>query len=247
MKHSAEIGKIAEALAKAQLKMKTVAKDSNNPHFGKKYASLDAVIDMVRPPLGEQGIAVSQTSEITDNGNLKLITTLFHTSGEWISSEYPVIPTKPDPQGLGSAYTYARRYTLQAILNVAHGDDDDGNEASKNDPEPKKKPAYVRPNPSPGAQGQVPSQQSAAGVQGAPPGHTHGTSGLPQEQDTVSPWEPDLTHHYAATDQQKKWLGHLLKERGVTDKDVMQRFSVTMMGKSLDDLAQIVRTMKVGP
>lgn len=120
---------IAEALAAAQAELTDPAKDSINPHFKSKYADLATILKTVRPVLSRHGIAVTQTTGITDAGAVVLITALMWR-GESIVGRYPVAPVKADPQGYGSAMTYARRYALQAIVGVAADDDDDGNAAS---------------------------------------------------------------------------------------------------------------------
>ena len=120
---------IAEALAAAQAELTDPAKDSINPHFKSKYADLATILKTVRPVLARHGIAIVQTTGITDAGGVILITALMWR-GESIVGRYPVAPVKADPQGYGSAMTYARRYALQAIVGVAADDDDDGNAAS---------------------------------------------------------------------------------------------------------------------
>lgn len=120
---------IAEALAAAQAEMTDPAKDSINPHFKSRYADLASILKCVRPVLARHGIALTQTTGITDAGGVILITALMWR-GESIIGRYPVAPVKADPQGYGSAMTYARRYALQAIVGVAADDDDDGNAAS---------------------------------------------------------------------------------------------------------------------
>jgi hypothetical protein len=120
---------IAEALAAAQAELTDPGKDSVNPHFKSKYADLATILKTVRPVLSRHGIAIVQTTGITDAGGVILITALMWR-GESIVGRYPVAPVKADPQGYGSAMTYARRYALQAIVGVAADDDDDGNAAS---------------------------------------------------------------------------------------------------------------------
>lgn len=120
---------IAEALAAAQAELTDPVKDSVNPHFKSRYADLASILKAVRPVLARHGIAVTQTTGITDSGAVILITALMWRN-ESIVGRYPVAPVKADPQGYGSAMTYARRYALQAIVGVAADDDDDGNAAS---------------------------------------------------------------------------------------------------------------------
>ena len=119
---------IAEALSSAQAEITDPPKDSVNPHFKSRYADLATVLKTVRPVLAKHGIALVQTTDILD-GTLVLVTRLLWRDEE-ILGRYPVQPVKNDPQGLGSAMTYARRYALQAIVGVAADDDDDGNAAS---------------------------------------------------------------------------------------------------------------------
>lgn len=126
---SPTIGKLTEAMAKAQGEMTGASKDSENPFFKSRYADLAAVIDACRDQLSKNDIAVFQTNEPCREGII-VITTLAHKSGEWIKSEIFIKPVKNDPQGFGSAMTYARRYALAAMVNVAQVDDD-ANAASK--------------------------------------------------------------------------------------------------------------------
>ena len=128
MNKSESIAQLADALSKAQAEMETAKKDSANPFFKSKYADLASVWDACRGPLGKYGLSVCQMPETTDAG-IVVNTILMHSSGEWISSELRMRPVKDDPQGLGSAITYARRYALAAAVGIAP-EDDDGNQAS---------------------------------------------------------------------------------------------------------------------
>lgn len=126
---SATIGALAAALAKAQGAMTPAKKESDHPHFRHKYADLASVWDAIRKPLSDNGLAVLQTTRNTKDGDVLVITTLAHgESGEWIKGSLTIKPVKADPQGIGSALTYARRYSLAAIVGVAP-DDDDGEAA----------------------------------------------------------------------------------------------------------------------
>lgn len=127
MNRSEQINELAVALSKAQAMMRGVAEDSVNPHFNNKYASLQSVIDTIREPLATNGLAVLQM--LTDNSCdtmdfVTLETTLLHISGQHISSTFSVPVSKKDAQGFGSAITYARRYALMSMLNLAPVDDD---------------------------------------------------------------------------------------------------------------------------
>lgn len=128
MNRSESIKELANALCKAQSKIKSAPKNTENPFFKSTYADLDAVWEACRAPLSDNGLSVSQ---VTCEGSQGLIleTLLLHISGEWLASSYPIRPVKADPQGFGSAMTYARRYSLSAIVGISQADDD-GNEAT---------------------------------------------------------------------------------------------------------------------
>ncbi|MED4586698.1 ERF family protein [Brevibacillus choshinensis] len=131
MNKSESIKELATALAAFNGEVSRVAKDRSNPFFKNNYATLDQIIDEVRPILHKNGLSIMQIpSGEADNVTLK--TLLMHVSGEWIESE-PVAmkPVKNDPQSVGSAITYARRYSLAAFLSLNTGEDDDGNAASQ--------------------------------------------------------------------------------------------------------------------
>lgn len=125
---SENISELAAALSKAQGQFDHAKKDVSNAFFKSKYADLASCIDAAKTSLAANGLAVVQSTDF-DNDRLVLITTLMHSSGQWIDSKYPIKPQKDDPQSMGSATTYARRYAFCAITGIA-ADDDDGNAAS---------------------------------------------------------------------------------------------------------------------
>lgn len=125
---SESITKITPALIKAQGDFAPAVKAKVNPHFKSKYVPLDAVLDAIAEPLRANGIAILQQTDVEDAQTI-LVTRLVHESGEWIAGRYPVHPVKADPQGEGSALTYARRYALMALVGIAP-EDDDGNAAT---------------------------------------------------------------------------------------------------------------------
>lgn len=139
---SESIKELAAALSKAQGLFDHASKDVKNDFYKSKYADLASCIDAAKKPLSDNGLAVVQATEVIE-GCLYLRTTLMHLSGEFIAGLYPIDPLKKDPQGFGSAMTYARRYTFCAITGIA-ADDDDGNSASakpdKAQPAPKIEP-----------------------------------------------------------------------------------------------------------
>lgn len=123
MMKSDQINELAAALAAAQRHIEGAAKDSTNPHFRSRYADLASVWAACREPLTEHGLSVVQTTHAVDNGVL-LITTLMHTSGQWIAGELPIGADWKNPQSVGSWITYARRYALAALVGVCPEDDD---------------------------------------------------------------------------------------------------------------------------
>lgn len=120
---SDSIGKLAEALANAQGQITGALKDSNNPFFKSKYADLAACWDACRKPLADNGLAVIQSTAEAD-GRLYVVTTLAHSSGEWLRGWMPVKVKDDGPQAMGSGITYARRYALAAMVGLAQIDDD---------------------------------------------------------------------------------------------------------------------------
>jgi hypothetical protein len=126
MNKSESIKNIAGALVKFQASVSKVAKEANNPFFKSKYASLANILDTIQKPLSESGLAISQFPDAN-----ALTTIILHAdSGEWMESSYVMpVAKQNDPQAMGSAMTYARRYALGSILNLNIDDDDDGEKA----------------------------------------------------------------------------------------------------------------------
>jgi hypothetical protein len=127
--------KIHAAFVKAQSQFGAALKTSTNPHFRSRYADLYACIEAVIDALNANGIALMQQTFECESG--VMVETIFiHESGETLSSGKLHVPaTKHDPQGYGSALTYARRYSLMCATGLAPSDDD-GNAASKIAPKP---------------------------------------------------------------------------------------------------------------
>jgi len=122
---------IASAFVKAQQAFGPALKTSTNPHFRSKYADLAVCIEAVIDALHQNGIALMQHTHPCDDG--VIVETIFlHESGEQLSAGVLHVPApKHDPQGYGSALTYARRYSLLSAAGIATESDDDGNAASK--------------------------------------------------------------------------------------------------------------------
>jgi ERF superfamily len=138
------LAKLAEALAQAQGKMRPAPLNAINPHFKSRYADLSSVREAVIPALTEHGLSVVQVPSLDEAGNFVLITRLLHASGEWLQSSYPLPMDPAKPQALGSALTYARRYSLSAITGIAADEDDDAAGAEK---QAKSKPTKPRNAP----------------------------------------------------------------------------------------------------
>ena len=134
---------LAKALSNFQSKMIAVKKDATNPFYKSKYATLDTIWETIRKPLSDNGLSVAQTMDI-ENGKDVLNTTLYHISGEWISGMQSINPVKDDPQSLGSAISYARRYSLSALLGIVADEDDDANIATKPKVEKPETPAPAK-------------------------------------------------------------------------------------------------------
>lgn len=130
MSQSEIINELAAALSKAQGEMQAAIKDKVNPFYKSSYADLGSVWDAARPVLSKYGLCVMQTTELVPERNqIVMVTTLAHTSGQWVKSYLPLNPSKNDSQGIGAAITYLRRYSLSAIVGVVCDDDDDGETA----------------------------------------------------------------------------------------------------------------------
>jgi len=129
MDQSDDIKDLVTALIKAQAEIQFAPLDKTNPHYKNDYASLESVINTVKGPLGRHGLCVTQLTNVTQSGQVVLITQISHTSGQFLRGVYPVISSKEgSPQAMGSGLSYSKRYALQAALLVPT-QDDDGNEA----------------------------------------------------------------------------------------------------------------------
>lgn len=135
MQHSESVGKIAAALVAVASEIENPHKTATNPHFRSKYADLAEIVNTARPVLPKHGVAVVQSPGMED-GLLTLDTLLLHTSGEWIRGRASTPIAKLDPQGVGSAITYLRRYSLAAMLGLAQEDDDGEGAVDRNRQQP---------------------------------------------------------------------------------------------------------------
>lgn len=120
---SEQINELAAALAAAQGEITGALKDSSNPFFKSKYADLAACWDACRAALSSHGLCVMQPT-IDKDGQVYVVTTLAHSSGQWMRGWLPVRTKDDSAQGQGSGLTYARRYALAGMVGLAQIDDD---------------------------------------------------------------------------------------------------------------------------
>lgn len=150
---SEQTDKLFDALVSMQSELEPAPKDSENPHFRSKYANLSAIFSVSRPIMAKYGLGIIQANGRSPEGMARTSTRIIHKSNQWIESDLDLKSIKDDPQAFGSAFTYGRRYSAQAMLGVIAEEDDDGNAAShkpkpavkqaveqKTQPLPKEKP-----------------------------------------------------------------------------------------------------------
>lgn len=139
---SAEIDKVTAALFAAKIDNPT--KNATNPHHKNRYADLGAILDACLAPLAEAGILVKQIPGWNAD-RATMTTILFHVpSQQWLRCTAEAPLQKPDSQGVGSAFTYLRRYGLTSLLNL-WAEDDDGNRAGRSRDDERKPPQSVAP------------------------------------------------------------------------------------------------------
>jgi ERF superfamily len=157
---------IAKAFVQAKKEFAPALKTSSNPHFRSKYADLSGCLEAVNDALLNAGIAVYQETSESDTG-VVVETVFLHESGEMLRGGKLHVPAaKHDPQGYGSALTYARRYSLMAACGIA-AEDDDGNAASR---------TKSRPNPLDKMSDTTPRSEAVSAY----------TLRLPQQEEPVS-------------------------------------------------------------
>ena len=127
---SPQIKDLAIALAKAQSEMHMADLNRTNPYFKSRYADLASVVAASRPALSKHGLSVTQQIVHQDDGQSVLYTTLWHISGEWISSKVRIVPAKNDIQTISSHTTYLKRMCYSSLIGVVTGDEDDDAETA---------------------------------------------------------------------------------------------------------------------
>lgn len=191
-----EIAAFNEAMAKAQAKMRNAEKDGLNPHFSTperkaRYATLAAVVDAIREPLSSEGISYQQFPAVTERGQVCITRLTF--KDQWVQATMPLVGEVRTMQAQGSAYAYARRYSLMMMTGVAADDDDDGNAASQ-------------PQAPDGGQtkGQRGHDRGRGGQ--APPGPSRGAQGAPPAQGGVqapTPADPKVAEEVRLLKQRR--------------------------------------------
>src|SRR5690606_9266097 len=163
MRTSKEIGELCKAMLEFHKEVGRITKDSDNPHYKTRYATIDQIIEEVRPPLAKHGLFVVQMPFNNQAGELKMVTRIYHVSGQWMES--PPLTIRPEkldnPQKIGSAVTYARRYSLTSFLALNTGEDDDGNAASGVESHTKQNQSRQQQQKANGQPAQQPDQQSS--------------------------------------------------------------------------------------
>lgn len=133
MQTSDNIEKISKSLVKAQKEMSAAKKGAANPFFKSKYADYNSVLEACKEALNDNGITILQPHSLLQMGESEIAvveTILLHESGEYVSSQTKIeVAKQNDPQALGSAISYARRYGLQSLVSLPTSDDDDGESA----------------------------------------------------------------------------------------------------------------------
>jgi len=218
---SAAINELAAALSKAQSAMSAAVKDGTNPFFNNsRYASLASIWDAIRKPLADNGLAISQLTGGRNTG-VEITTMLLHSSGQWLRSAIVIQPVKADPQGIGSAITYGRRYALSAIVGAVADEDDDGNEAS-NSATPRKAPAPQNSPRSPQAR-PAPAPRQAPAINGNSVPEVSSEAPRPAPRKPAMPPEHQVTFDRIAELLMTKCGSG--ENRGKTMEDVLEMMS----------------------
>tara|TARA_R110002096_G_scaffold66306_1_gene161375 strand:- start:29346 stop:29933 length:588 start_codon:yes stop_codon:yes gene_type:complete len=135
MEKSESIKNIAIAMCEVQSSMESASKASDNPFFNSKYADLSEVLRCIKGIIPSKNLSFMQMPSF-ESGVVSVETIVMHSTGEWISSTSSSPISKSNPQGVGDAITYLRRYSLAAIFGLAQKDDD-GNSNSEQSPQSK--------------------------------------------------------------------------------------------------------------
>jgi hypothetical protein len=214
---SENVAAIATALAKAQTELSnpekamigTVYNARSDSPQSFRYASLSSGLDIIRKALGSQQIAIAQTTDIDRaNGTVNLTTLLLHTSGEWISSDWPVcqLSETSAPRRMGAALTYARRYALFSMVGIAGEDDLDAPDVANDGPPPDK-----------------PTEVGIAASTGLEP-----ASARSSQFRTRNPVTPPIQEKFSVEDSAKA-AAHLIQEIQALPEDELQPRAIAIL------------------
>ncbi len=182
---SEQISELVGAIVKAQVKMVPASKDHVNPYFKSKYADLPSCWEAVAC-FREEGVAITQSPMEGPDGFILLDTQLSHISGQWMRSRLKIRVAKDDPQGYGSAITYARRYALGCMTGLVTEEDDDGNAASN--PQPQARAFTQHKQTAQAKIAEIAREGVAAGASHPAPATSAGQSvNAPAPADTLTP------------------------------------------------------------
>lgn len=236
MKTSENITKITEALFRFQSICESPKKDSYNPHFKSKYASLESVMNAVVPALRETGLLLLQ-DPVREGNSIGVKTRIIHKSGEWIEFE-PVIVSagKQDGHGVGSALTYARRYAISTALGLAT-EDDDGNAAANPQTKQQPKQQAQRRQQSPPPVADPPQQQSGSG------NPLKRLFAIAKEKGISDKALKGLTYYYFNKTSRKD----LTQEEVIQFCNILQTASPDQIKEDLTAAVQSYRNRNVGP
>lgn len=206
MQTSEKIGNIAAALCQFQGTVSNPKKDSVNPHFRSKYADLDAIITAIRPALLETGLSFIQNQVRDEQGNIGVYTMILHKSGEFFQLD-PVYVTldKKTAQGIGSALTYAKRYSLSMAFGIAADEDDDANSITP----PPNQPQRTQNKPQPQTK-QKPEQQTPQQVE------------QPKPQSTPKQANLSLVDDKPASESQRNAIHAIASKQKMTEEERKQ-------------------------
>lgn len=230
MMKSESIAALSAALVKTMGELQNVVADAPNPFFKSKYAKLPDILDVVRPVLAANGLAVVQVpSSIVSNGvaYVGVESTIIHKSGEWMHERFVVPLQKQDPQGAGSAVTYCRRYALCAILQIGQ-EDDDGNGGTER---------ATRSQSRAPAQPKSATAAASGGTQAAGPGSGGGVPESGQQEEPVGE---------LASKADVSWARDAMKGLGVRSKAKAQELVFGIVGRNVENLEHLTVTeMKI--
>ncbi len=216
--HSERLDKIATALARVQERLDPVRADEigliNDGACERayRYASLTSVWQAIRPLLALHGLSLVQTCEPGAPDELRLTTTLLHTSGQWIAGTTAIPLVARTPQGYGSALTYARRYGLAAMVGLSVDQDDDGVEASRSDPTARE-------------------GETTVDRAGSPTAADTRWWKVPCDEATASDWEPFMVAYANATRMPSADREAVCRDFGIEDGGLVDHFGSTPLGE----------------